>query len=67
MRLLLAEIGPRYSDEAARREEKKGLNDVAAPLLPLLPENVAVQRVIFIANEINNACHLRGAQPPGGW
>lgn len=47
--------GPRYSDEAGRRKSQKRLNNAVAPLLLLLPENVAVQRVIFITNEINNA------------
>lgn len=46
---------PRYSNEAGRRKRQKRLNNAVAPLLLLLPENVAVQRVIFITNEINNA------------
>lgn len=48
--------GSRHSNEALRRKrtEKKRLN-AEAPLSALLPANVAVQRVIFIANEINNA------------
>ncbi len=48
--------GSRYSNEAERRKHrKKGLNNAEAPLSVLLPANVAVQWVIFITNEINNA------------
>lgn len=51
--------GSRYSNEAGRRKEqggeKKRLSKAKAPLSVLLPANVAVQWVIFITNEINNA------------
>lgn len=36
-------------------DKKKRLNSVEVPLSPLLPENVAELKVIFITNEINNA------------
>lgn len=48
--------GSHHSNEAWRRKGwKKRLNNVEAPLSALLPANVAVQWVIFITNEINNA------------
>lgn len=46
-------------------DKKKRLNSVEVPLSPLLPENVAEQKVIFITNEINNAAICIQLRPEG--
>lgn len=50
---------------AMRRGQKRRLYSVAAPLSPLLPENVAELKVIFITNEINNAAICIQLGPEG--
>lgn len=57
--------GSRYSNEAGRGKRQKRLNNAVVPLSLLLPENVAVQRVIYITNEINNAAIYPQLSPGG--
>lgn len=47
------------------QDEGKRLDNAEVPLSPTLPENVAVQWVIFITNEINNATICTQLSPGG--
>lgn len=48
-------LSPQQWGREKKRTEKKRFNNGEPPLSVLLPANVAVQWVIFITNEINNA------------